>query len=119
MNDTLLIISTFEDIIEDTKILTQREDNRIMEFRARLKLIDSSFLEITEIFIFDISKRKYSFQWMDENYELKIRWDNAPHHRQIVTFPHHKHIEQEGIIHESKEPTVEEILEWIKNEISK
>ena len=37
MNDTLLIISTFEDIIEDTKILTQREDNRIMEFMARLK----------------------------------------------------------------------------------
>ena len=73
MNDISLIISTFEDIIEDTQILTQRQDNRIMEFRVRLKLIDSSILEITEIFVFDISKGKYSFQWMDENYGLKIR----------------------------------------------
>ena len=64
MNDILMIISTFEDIVEDTQILTQRQDNRIMEFRVRLKLIDSSILEITEIFVFDINKRKYSFQWM-------------------------------------------------------
>jgi hypothetical protein len=117
MNDILLIISTFEDIIEDTQILTQRQDNRIMEFRMRLKLVDSSILEITEIFVFDLNKRKYSFQWMDENYGLKIRWDNAPHHRQITTFPHHKHIEQEDNIHESEEPTVEEILELIRSEI--
>ena len=64
MNDILMIISTFEDIVEDTQILTQRQDNRIMDFRVRLKLVDSSILEITEIFVFDINKRKYSFQWM-------------------------------------------------------
>ena len=64
MNDILMIISTFDDIVEDTQILTQRQDNRIMEFRVRLKLIDSSILEITKIFVFDINKRKYSFQWM-------------------------------------------------------
>jgi hypothetical protein len=119
MNDILLIISTFDDIIIATQVLTQRQDNRIMEFRVRLKLTDNSILEITEIFVFDISKRKYSFQWMDENYDLKIRWDNAPHHRQIATFPHHKHIEQEENIHESEEPTVEEILELIRSEIKK
>ncbi len=117
MNDISLIISTFEDIIEDTQILTQRQDNRIMEFRVRLKLIDNSILEITEIFVFDISKRKYSFQWMDESYNLKIRWDNAPPHRQISTFPHHKHVEQEDNIQESEEPTVEEILDFIRLQI--
>lgn len=119
MNDILLKINTFEDIIIETQILTQRQDNRIMEFKGRLKLTDNSILEITEIFVFDISKRKYSFQWMDENYDLKIRWDNAPHHRQIITFPHHKHIEQEENIYESQETTVEEILGLIKSKINR
>lgn len=119
MNDILLTINTFEDIIIETQILTQRQDNRIMEFKGRLKLTDNSILEITEIFVFDISKRKYSFQWMDENYDLKIRWDNAPHHRQIITFPHHKHIEQEENIYESQETTVEEILGLIKSKINR
>ena len=64
MNDILMIISAFDDIVEDTQILTQRQDNRIMDFRVRLKLVDSSILEITEIFVFDINKRKYSFQLM-------------------------------------------------------
>ena len=118
MNDILLTISTFDDIITETKILTQRQDNRIMDFRARLILTDNSILEITEIFVFDISKRKYSFQWMAENYELKIRWDNAPHHRQISTFPHHKHIKHEENIQESEEHTIEEILELIKSKIN-
>ena len=44
MNDILMIISTFDDIVEDTQILTQRQDNRIMDFRVRLKLVDSSIL---------------------------------------------------------------------------
>lgn len=119
MNSILLIISTFTDIIVDTQILTQRQDNRIMEFRVRLKLIDSSILEITEILVFEINKRKYSFQWMDENYNLKTRWDNAPHHSQISTFPHHKHIEQEDKIYESEEPTIQEILALIRSEINR
>ena len=114
MNDILLTINLFEDIIVETQILTQRQDNRIMELRVRLKLIDNSILEITEIFVFNVSKRKYSFQWMDKNYNLKIRWDNAPHHRQITTFPHHKHIEHEDNIHESEEKRIEEILALIR-----
>lgn len=56
---------------------------------------------------------------MDENYTLKICWDNAPHHRQIATFPHHKHIMQQENIYESKEPTIEEILELIRSEINR
>ncbi len=114
MNEILLTISSFDDIIEEIQILTQRQDNRIMEFRVRLKMADTSILEITEIFVFDLNKRKYSFQWMNENYELKIRWDNAPHHRQFSTFPHHKHVENEENVQESEEPTLAEVLELIR-----
>ena len=34
---------------------------------------------------------KYSFHWQTENKELIKRWDNAPHHPEIATYPHHVH----------------------------
>ncbi|WP_457613933.1 toxin-antitoxin system TumE family protein [Methanocaldococcus sp.] len=33
----------------------------------------------------------YSFHWQDKNGDLIVRWDNAPHYRNIKTFPHYKH----------------------------
>lgn len=36
----------------------------------------------------------YRFQVMDRNNELITRWDTAPHHSEIRTFPYHLHISQ-------------------------
>ena len=49
----------------------------------------------TELFIreyTDEKERNYSYHWQDKNQNLILRWDNAPHHNGISTFPHHKHI---------------------------
>ena len=35
--------------------------------------------------------KKYHFHWQDENNNLKRRWDNAPHHRELDNFSHHVH----------------------------
>ena len=51
--------------------------------------------------------RRYAYH-VSKGSELIIRWDNAPHHRQIRTFPHHKHV-KEAVL-ESKERMVEDIL---------
>ncbi|MBT7094110.1 MAG: hypothetical protein HN936_12745 [Bacteroidetes bacterium] len=40
-----------------------------------------------------------------------MRWDNSPHHRDVSTFPHHKHTNN-GIA-ESVELSIREILEII------
>lgn len=45
---------------------------------------------------------------MDESQRLIFRHDNAPHHKQISTFPHHEHT-QDGLV-ASNEPTIREIL---------
>ncbi|MDT8402898.1 MAG: DUF6516 family protein, partial [Bacteroidales bacterium] len=37
------------------------------------------------------NRLKYKYHWQTENGELIERWDNVPHHREIDTFPHHKH----------------------------
>ncbi|MCA1917027.1 DUF6516 family protein [Methanospirillum hungatei] len=40
-----------------------------------------------------------------------MRWDNAPHHKNISTFPHHLH-EKDGV-KPSSEPSFPEILHKI------
>jgi len=47
--------------------------------------------------------------------ELIIRWDNAPHHKQIQTFPHHKHVGE--TILESNEMEIEVILRELERMI--
>ena len=41
-----------------------------------------------------------------------FRYDNAPHHQNVETFPHHKHLET--VITESIEPEITQILAEIK-----
>ena len=35
-------------------------------------------------------KDKYRYHFIDKENKIK-RWDNAPHHRKIKSFPHHFH----------------------------
>jgi hypothetical protein len=35
---------------------------------------------------------KYRYHFMDCNNNLVFRYDNAPHHKDIESFPHHKHL---------------------------
>jgi hypothetical protein len=53
-------------------------------------------------------KIKYRYQYMNEHQTMIFRYDNAPHHLGIKTFPHHKHELDE--IKDSIEPTLYDIL---------
>lgn len=61
------------------------------------------------------SKIKYRYQLMDKDRTLMFRYDNAPHHKQLATFPHHKHVEFEQNVIESCEPTLLSVLLEIKS----
>jgi len=39
----------------------------------------------------DLDREKYRYHFMDTSNQLIFRYDNAPHHREVATFPHHKH----------------------------
>ena len=49
---------------------------------------------------------------MNKDYEMQFRYDNAKHHRDIKTFPHHKHTKNEII--ESKEIEIQIALAEIE-----
>ncbi|MEJ5199337.1 MAG: DUF6516 family protein [Anaerolineae bacterium] len=39
-----------------------------------------------------------------------FRYDNAPHHPEIVTFPHHKHIGPQDRVAPSDQPSLSQVL---------
>lgn len=54
------------------------------------------------------SKIKYRYHYMDAQQVMVFRYDNAPHHQNVETFPHHKHIAE--TIVSSSEPNLEAVL---------
>ena len=62
--------------------------------KGRLLIIDSSILEIA-IFATEsrktVSIEKYRLHYMNSTGQMLFRYDNAPHHPEIDSYPHHKH----------------------------
>ena len=111
------VLAAFPHLIQEHRTLTNRHDRQLSDYKARLTLVDASILEFSEIIVFGIQKRKYSFQWMDANFDLIMRWDNALHHPQIATFPHHKHVGDEYVVEASEEMFLTDVLSFIGSRI--
>lgn len=70
---------------------------------------DETILEFTEVKDIDlIPKIKYRYHYMSSQNELIFRYDNAKHHKELDTFPHHKHIKDIEL--ESSEVDLFEVL---------
>ncbi len=90
-------------------------DNETVYLKGNLLFIDSSVLEIA-IFANNIHETvsidKYRFHYMGKDGQMIFRYDNAPHHQEITSFPHHKHTSDKVI--QSTMPSLKDVL----NEIS-
>lgn len=85
-------------------------------FRYKLLLRDGSVIEMFEKFRImqdAVKVTKYSFHWQDGTGRLRMRWDNAPHHPEVTTHPHHVHAGSETNVMPHDPVTVEEILNII------
>jgi hypothetical protein len=86
---------------------------KIALYRYRLKLEDASIVELTERLVEEqgqLSVTKYRFHWQTETGKLIKRWDNAPHHPEIVTFPDHLHDGRENNVISFKRTSGLEVL---------
>jgi len=65
-----------------------------------------------------IEREKHRYQLLDADDHFMARWDNAPHHQDISTFPHHRHKPHDEIIASSPMsiPRVLQMLEQILKE---
>jgi len=70
------------------------ELEKIALYLYRLQMSDRSLLELTERLVEErgiLSIKKYRHHWQNHDGQVIKRWDNAPHHPEIDTFPHHLH----------------------------
>jgi len=78
------------------------------------------FLKGFKLFIFEflrsrediIEREKYRYQCLSEDGMSIFRYDNAPHHQEVKTFPHHKHIGKEVLV--SSNPGLAQVIEEIE-----
>ncbi len=102
------------------KIVVAREEHQgtLGLFRYRLSLRNGDLLEVFQRFSIDAGVpivTKYSFQWQDVAGNLRFRWDNAPHHPEIETHPHHLH-SGDGKILPHVPVTILDILEKLNDD---
>jgi len=77
--------------------------------RVVLYLKDGTNLRVTEQWAGKVLKR-YSYYWLNAANDLKVGWDNAPHHTKLRSFPHHKHIGRQKDLQPSTETSLEEVM---------
>ena len=93
--DELLSASpTVRDVEIVRRTLRDTEWEKILHYRYRIFLSDGGLVEMSERFVEmrgAVITTKYRHHWQDGNGHLRKRWDNAPHHPDIETFPNHLH----------------------------
>ncbi len=86
--------------------------------RGRLLFLGGYVLTFMEYIQMGKERPKYRFNLSDSKGDMIFRYDNAAHHKEITTFPHHKHVRTE--VRPSKEVgltgVVAEIETMILNE---
>ena len=58
-----------------------------------------------------IVKTRYAYHYQDKDDELIFRYDNVPHHPEVKTHPHHKHVGNK--ILPTQPPDLSEVLREI------
>ncbi len=88
-------IKEIESLIASSKINKEIDSNLNRGFlKGRIIFVDGSVLEFMEQV--PVEKTKYRFHYMDYENQLILRWDSAPHYRDLDTFPFHLH-KPEGV----------------------
>lgn len=97
--------------VKQVQVIDLIDEATVKHLNCRAELVDASTLHINESSI--RGKNKYSYHWQDAQNQLIIRWDNAPHHLHLASFPHHRH--EGGSVHENPRVSIDEVLAEIEN----
>ncbi len=82
--------------------------------RGRLRFYDGSLLVFDETLVARgvvLVKTDYAYHYQRADGSLVFRYDNAPHHPEISTFPDHMHVE--GQVDAAEPPDLSDVLRRI------
>lgn len=110
----LQLFSQYEALFKtwQVKLYEQEGDSYMLHLSA--VLIDDSRLEIRD-YLFVDGRRKYAYQWLESDNQLRRRWDNAPHWPDIATHPHHVHLPSQIEPNASLITNIEDLLIFIQD----
>ena len=93
-----------------SRVLTQKIYNHFQGYiSGKIVFENGHSLEFAEVVDTEqTTKVKYRYQYMDEKQSLIFRYDNAPHHKEVKSFPHHRHTPNK--VTDSNEPGLNNIL---------
>lgn len=80
--------------------------------KARIQLWDSSYLEIYAVVSTELKhpiRIHRAYTYLREKHHV-FRYDNAPHHPELITHPHHKHVGTDEQVAPSEQPSLNQVL---------
>lgn len=101
-----------QDIITNYDVLQFRMVGASYQLIVKVCLSNQTELHVKDYLFLD-GTRKYSYHWQNAQGNCIIRWDNAPHHQAISTFPFHKHLGEQETIAESPPMKLTAVLDNI------
>jgi hypothetical protein len=101
-----------EALVTSTDLTFREIDINECYVRGTLFMVGGYVLHIAEYAITEPeppTRIKYRYQLLDASGSIVRRWDNAPHHRDLPSFPYHYH-DEHGIAHSSAPTSVPDAL---------
>jgi hypothetical protein len=92
-------------LVQDVLVLRLTDET----LKLTLVLNDGTTLRVTERWQ-GAALTRYSYYWLDAGNRLKVGWDNSPHHTQVESFPHHKHVGERANPAASLEKNLEGVM---------
>jgi len=104
------IIHAAPHVVQSDLRFEEIDDNECY-VRGVLTLIGGFELQVAEYVVTEpaVIRPKYRYHLQDATAALISRWDNAPHHQAIATFPDHRH-DHLGQAHPSEPMTIADVL---------
>ena len=110
------VLEKYSNQIKRYDIIKYRSVGVSYEFVIKIIFQDLSELHVSDYLFLD-GKRKYVFHYQDKNSKLIFRYDTAPHWKNLVTFPYHKHLQKDKVI-ESNIMYLDSVLNEIVDSIN-
>ena len=113
-NQIRKVISDYSGIIASSEVNYETRTRDEGTISGSIKFIDQSELYIREYLFIkqsELIRSTYRFHWQDNEKEMLIRWDNAPHFPKSRNFPHHKHTPEHDV--ETEPVNLPEVLKII------
>jgi len=110
-----------EPLISSSQICIERRSLNRIVLRGIIVFIDGSSLHFLEYVLEEdnrLLRVSYRFHYIKQDGSLVFRYDNAPHHPELPTFPHHKHLPGNKTV-PSGEKSLIDVLDEIGEIISK